>query len=57
MPSSAKHLLAIVPDLQHTNLYKVSGLHSNRFPLSHAVSEPADVQNVHDGQILHRPSF
>lgn len=33
--------------MTRTDLNEVSGLHSNRSPLSHAVSEPADVQHVY----------
>lgn len=34
-----------------TNLNEMSALHSDRPPLPHAVSEPGDVQHVHEGQI------
>lgn len=34
------------------HLDEVSGLHSNRSPLPHAVREPGDVQHVHVGEIV-----
>lgn len=45
---------AALPQIENTcptNLNKMSALHSNWPPLLHAVSEPRDVQHVHEGQI------